>query len=495
MVHAKSKSDGNFLKLIDCFVSGNTRLTAALILCRVNDEVIVTALGMERLHQTILPILETACLSYQNQSKEGLETFRNVCREMIGQLYIFNNKVHLAHRDIKPCNVMTSEINQSSPLRVRLVDFGQVQSRDQVYQKMDSAGMGPAFPQGVFFCSSSFPPVVKHQIRSIGSGTPGYYCTAKQADGKQTESFESAVSSRDQYGLAMTLLHGVIPNFKATSFSKIGAPKDVDDFCKTLKLLLPGGSEVEYLTCMPCRRLVDLVFNLLFTPEFDLEKALYSAFILEPELSLDEESDLSKGIVIRCINHETGLPCKPLILMKFKGKGYVVFQYCAYRDGEIAGYYAGRYIRQSYSTRECIDIRAASVHVLCLRDNNSGDILVGDISHTTPLSTYTSHGKILSFAQSSFGDDRKPFGTLKKPSIHTEEVKKVKLDDGTEFGFIPMRAYETAEGLQLSTWRYPWGVAAGGKSVYSVEEEEKLAADASEAIADEVLENLNKKFR
>jgi hypothetical protein len=67
MVHAKSKSDGNFLKLIDCFVSGNTRLTAALILCRVNDEVIVSALGMERLHQTILPILENACLSYQKQ--------------------------------------------------------------------------------------------------------------------------------------------------------------------------------------------------------------------------------------------------------------------------------------------------------------------------------------------------------------------------------------------------------------------------------------------
>ena len=495
MVHAKSKSDGNFLKLIDCFVSGNTRLTAALILCRVNDEVIVSALGMERLHQTILPILETACLSYQNQSKDGLETFRNVCREMIGQLYIFNNKVHLAHRDIKPCNVMTSEINQSSPLRVRLVDFGQVQKRDPtlVYQKMGSTGVGPSFSQGVAFCPSSFPD--RAQIRSIGSGTPGYYCTAKQADGKPTESFESAVSSRDQYGLAMTLLHGVIPNFKATSFSKNGAPKDVDDFCKTLKLLLPGGSEVEYLTCMPCRRLVDLVFNLLFTPEFDLEKALYSAFILEPELSLDEESDLSKGIVIRCINHETGLPCKPLILMKFKGKGYVVFQYCAYIDGEIVGYYAGRYIPQSYSRRECIDIRAASVHVLCLRDNNSGDILVGDISHATPLSTYTSHGKILSFAQSSIEDDRKPFGTLKKPSIHTEEIKKVNLDDGTEFGFIPMRAYKTAEGLQLSTWRYPWGIAAGGKSVYSVEEEEKLAADASEAIADEVLENLKEKFR
>jgi hypothetical protein len=181
--------------------------------------------------------------------------------------------------------------------------------------------------------------------------------------------------------------------------------------------------------------------------------------------------------------------------MKLRGKGYVVFQYCAYRDGEIAGYYAGRYIPQSYSRRECIDIRAASVHVLCIRDTNSGDILVGDISHATPLSTYTSHGKILSFAQSSIEDDRKPFGTLKKPSIHTEEIKKVNLDDGTEFGFIPMRAYKTAEGLQLSTWRYPWGVAAGGKSVYSVEEEEKLAADASEAIADEVLENLKEKFR
>jgi serine/threonine protein kinase len=167
--------------MINCFISGASRAPGALILCRVNDEVIVSALGMERLHQTILPILETACLSYQNQSKDGLETFRNVCREMIGQLYIFNNKHHLAHRDIKPCNVMTSEINQSSPLRVRLVDFGQVQRRDQVYAQWSAgAGLGPAFPQGVAFCSSSFP--VKHQIRSIGSGTPGYYCTAKQAD-------------------------------------------------------------------------------------------------------------------------------------------------------------------------------------------------------------------------------------------------------------------------------------------------------------------------
>ena len=145
-----------------------------------------------------------------------------------------------------------------------------------------------------------------------------------------------------------------------------------------------------------------------------------SACRAQAELSLDEESDLSKGIVIRCINHETGLPCKPLILMKFKGKGYVVFQYCAYIDGEIAGYYAGRYIPQSYSRRECIDIRAASVHVLCIRDTNSGDILVGDISHATPLSTYMSHGKIMSFAQSSYGDVKKSYGTLKIPSIYNE---------------------------------------------------------------------------
>ena len=492
MVYASTKSDGNFLNLIDCFVSFASRLTGALILCRVNDEVIVCALGMERLHQTILPILETACLSYQNQSKDGLETFRNVCREMIGQLYIFNYKLRLAHRDIKPCNVMTSEINQSSPLRVRLVDFGQVQRKDLVYQQMVSTGVGPPFPRGVAFCQSSFP--VKAQIRSIGSGTPGYYCTAKQADGKPAESFESAVSRRDQYGLAMTLLHGVIPNFKATSLSKIDAPKDVDDFCKALKLLLPEGSEVEYLTCMPCRRLVDLVFNLLFTPKFDLRKALYSAFILEPEFSLEEESDLSKGKVIQCVDHKTGLPLKPLILMKLRGRGFVVFQYCEYIENEIAGYYAGRYIRQAGSMPGYIDVRAASVHVLGIRDT-SGDILVGDITHATPLSTYTSHGKIMSFAQSSYEGDRKPPGTLKAPAIYTDKVTVVDLDNGTQFGFIPMRAYETKQGLKLSTWKYPWGVASGGYSVYSEEEIQKLEADASEPIANEVLEDLNEKFR
>ena len=58
-----------------------------------------------------------------------------------------------------------------------------------------------------------------------------------------------------------------------------------------------------------------------------------------------------------------------------------------------------------------------------------------------------------------------------------------------------MRAYETTQGLKLSTWKYPWGVASGGYSVYSEEEIQKLEADASEPIANEVLEDLNEKFR
>jgi hypothetical protein len=132
------------------------------------------------------------------------------------------------------------------------------------------------------------------------------------------------------------------------------------------------------------------------------------------------------------------------------------------------------------------------VHALGIRDT-SGDILVGDISHTTPLSTYTSHGKIMSFAQSSYGDDKKP--TLKVPLIYNEEITIVPLDNGTEFGFIPMRAYKTEEGLKLSTWKYPWGVASGGVSVYSEEEAEKLEAYAREPIANEVREDLEEKFR
>ena len=69
------------------------------------------------------------------------------------------------------------------------------------------------------------------------------------------------------------------------------------------------------------------------------------------------------------------------------------------------------------------------------------------------------------------------------------------MENGTKFGFILMRAYETKQGLKLSTWKYPWGVASGGFSVYSVEEAEKLKKIASEPIADEVLEDLNEKFR
>jgi hypothetical protein len=225
-----------------------------------------------------------------------------------------------------------------------------------------------------------------------------------------------------------------------------------------------------------------------------LEKALYSAFILEPVFSLEEESDLSKGIVIHCINHETGLPLKPLILMNMKGRGSVVWQYCKYKDNEIAGYYAGKYIPQADSVPGYIDTRAASVHGLCIRDN-SGDMLVGDISHATPLSTYTSSGKILSFAQSSYEGDQKLKGTLKAPKIYKDKISCVELENGTKFGFIPMRAYETEQGLKLSTWKYPWGVASGGYSVYSEEERQKLEADAREPIASEVLQDLDEKFR
>ncbi len=58
-----------------------------------------------------------------------------------------------------------------------------------------------------------------------------------------------------------------------------------------------------------------------------------------------------------------------------------------------------------------------------------------------------------------------------------------------------MRAYETKQGLKISTWKYPWGVASDGYSVYSEKEFQKLEADAREPIANEVLEDFNEKFR
>jgi hypothetical protein len=235
--------------------------------------------------------------------------------------------------------------------------------------------------------------------------------------------------------------------------------------------------------------------------------ALKSSFVLEPVFSLEDESSLSKGIVIRGKAPESDIDLPPHLLMNLPGKGLVVIQYHDYEEGQVFGYYAGRLVKQgtcwfkhlnNEKGPKLFDPRMVSAHVLPLRDG-SEDAIVGDISHDTPLSTYLKYNAVLSFAQSCIGS--KTGATLQKACIFRSQskIKKFILENGTEFGLVEMKAHKTkAEDrgkVRVTSWEYDWGVLLGGLPIYSPEEEESRAASANEPIDADTLRIIEARFR
>ena len=143
------------------------------------------------------------------------------------------------------------------------------------------------------------------------------------------------------------------------------------------------------------------------------------------------------------------------------------------------------------------DPRMVSAHVLPLRDGTD-DAIVGDISHDTPLSTYLTYKAVLSFAQSCSGSTT--WASLQKPDIfHSKsKIKIVKLENGTEFGLVEMRAYKTkAEDRgkpRVTSWDYDWGALLGGIRMYSPEEETSRAASADAPIDADTLRIIEASF-
>jgi hypothetical protein len=252
---------------------------------------------------------------------------------------------------------------------------------------------------------------------------------------------------------------------------------------------------------------LDLIYKLLFEPGFDWTSALKSLFVLEPVFSLEDESDLSKGIVIRGKAPGSDVDLTPHLLMNLPGKGLVVIQYHYYKEGQVFGYYAGRLVKQgthwfkhpkNEKGPKLLNPRMVSAHVLPLRDG-SGDAIVGDISHDTPLSTYIKYNAVLSFAQSCDGSTTG--ATLQKACIFRSEstIKKFILENGTEFGLVEMMAHETkAEDIgkpRVTSWDYDWGALWGGLRIYSPEEEGSRAASANEPIDADTSGIIEARFR
>jgi hypothetical protein len=371
------KSNGEFLKAVECF-SNVARARSAFAICPVDEHVVVSALNMERLAQTILPILENACLSYQNQKIEGLEILRNITRELIREMLNLNRLRECVHRDVKPQNIMTnyvSNMDRKTRLKVHLIDYGSVQKKCQTYQLHLKGLDRPSIRRGetkeVSFFSHTFPPSSgTAMLKAIGNGTPGYFRKSPSSEHEQyfrelysseheseNLSFEREVFLRDQNGLALTLLHAVIPKFEAEWFWETIAGKSPDtiivwkliagkgpdnheSFVSVLKAMLTAKAprtSLRHLESDSCSKLLELIFKLMFQPGFQWLHALMSSYVLDPIFSLAEESDLSNGIVIRGRAPGTDIELKPHILMTLPVMGLVVVQIYDYFDDVIFG--------------------------------------------------------------------------------------------------------------------------------------------------------------
>ncbi len=203
---------------------------------------------------------------------------------------------------------------------------------------------------------------------------------------------------------------------------------------------------------------------------------------------------------------ELGVP--DVVTLRSGGGGFVRQTYY-YDEGQVFGYYAGRLVPQGahwfkHQTNEkspkLFDPRLVSAHVLPLRDGTH-DAIVGDISHDTPLSTYLKYKAVLSFAQSCWKAGSTTGATLKKPALYcsTNRIQIVKLENGTLFGLVEMRAYKTrAEDRvkpKVTTWDYDWGAVMGGVRMYSPEEEISRAASADKPIDADTLGIIEARFR
>ena len=188
---------------------------------------------MERLEQTFLPILECACPSYQSGTKIGLETLRNISRDLICEMQILNRHRQFIHGDVKPQNIMTNYVPNmdgvTTRLKVHLVDFGGVQQKGLSYIRGSSNRETTSAEKVEQHPHHLFPPGI--EVKAVVNGTPGYYrkVLLKEHDDyfqglypsendSQNRLFESELFRRDQTGLAITLLHAVIPRFEAKLF-------------------------------------------------------------------------------------------------------------------------------------------------------------------------------------------------------------------------------------------------------------------------------------
>ena len=513
----------DFLKTVDCFSKAPKNRKSFAIFSAAKN-VVVSALNMERLEQTFLPILECACQSYQSGTKIGLEPLRNITRELICEMQILNRHRQFFHGDVKPQNIMTNYVRNmdgvTTRLKVHLVDFGGVQQKGRSYLRGSSNRETTKVEQHP---GHWFPP--GKDVKAVVNGTPWYYrkelpskhddyfCDLYPSENdSQNRLFESELFRRDQTGLAITLLHAVIPRFEAKLFwENFRCVKEAEGRASFLFALERATKarkfSTEYLESHSCWKLLDLIYKLLFEPGFDWTSALKSLFVLEPVFSLEDESSLSKGIVIRGKAPGSDVDLTPHLLMNLPGKGLVVIQYHYYKEGQVFGYYAGRLVKQgtcwfkhlnNEKGPKLFDPRMVSAHVLPLR-HGSDDAIVGDISHDTPLSTYLKYKAVLSFAQSCDGSTTG--ATLQKPDVYCSKskIKIVKLENGTQFGLVEMRAHETkAEDRgtpRVTSWNYDWRVLLGGLQIYSPEEEESRAASANEPIDADTLIIIKARFR
>jgi hypothetical protein len=215
-----------------------------------------------------------------------------------------------------------------------LVDFGGVQQKGRSYlrgssnRETTSAGRVEKHPD------HWFPP--GKELKAVVNGTPGYYQKDLPKEHFQYFSrlyptpndsqnllFESELFRRDQTGLAITLLHAVIPRFEAKLFwENFRCVKEAEGRASFLFALERATQarkfSTEYLKSPSCWKLLDLIYKLLFEPGFDWTSALKSLFVLEPVFSLEDESSLSKGIVIRGKAPGSDVDLTPHLLMNFQ---------------------------------------------------------------------------------------------------------------------------------------------------------------------------------
>ena len=218
-----------------------------------------------------------------------------------------------------------------------------------------------------------------------------------------------------------------------------------------------------------CRQCLELVYNLFQDAQSKQEpvaiitRALISEFALCYIAETAEMDRLltTEGIVVDGRMHEGERIQRPLVMLKARKIGLLVFSLLDSKEGDIASPYAGRIVQGPSG-----NILSSANFIMHGLPLGNGHLLDGQPCEDLPLSTLVSAGAVGSlFVSSRIDPDKDLPGNIGLPNRLGASALKRQTVDGVEFDSVDMIYRTNTRYGQPCAWSYKWGNGGGSVAI------------------------------